>query len=392
MSKKIPIDVSSFRKLRNKNYIYVDKTRFIYDLITGGMLYFLSRPRRFGKSLLVSTFLELFEGNRELFKDLWIDKHTAYTWPVHPVIHLDFSTMPIKSGADLEQHLSWKLEEVANKHGFSVLTAPALASKLEVLFSTLAKKNGVVLLIDEYDYPLINNIENKEIALENHAVLRSFYSSIKGLDAHIEFLFITGVTKFAKTSIFSGMNNLNDISLDERAASLLGYTQEEVHSYFANEIENLACKSQLSLDQTNQRLKDWYDGYRFSKKPLYVYNPLSVLYCMHKQEFANYWIETGASAFLISLLKKHQGELEDYKDVELMSESFGAFEVGEEPLIPILFQAGYLTIAHHHENSEGTDLYTLRYPNREVVEAFKKFILAAHARTSSRDQHPYLKI
>ena len=280
------------------------------------------------------------------------------------------------------------MEVVANNHGFSVLKAPNLGSQLEVLLSTLSKKNGVVILIDEYDYPLINNIENKEIALENHAVLRSFYSAIKGLDAHIEFLFITGVTKFSKTSIFSGMNNLNDISLDERAACILGYTQEEIQTYFTSEIQNLARKEQLSHDTVNQRLKEWYDGYRFSEKPVYVYNPLSVLYCLHKQRFANYWIETGAPSFLISLLKKHYEKLEDFKDVELTLISLGPFEIGEEPLIPILFQAGYLTIAHHRrvsENSQSIDLFTLRYPNLEVAEAFKKFMLAALARTSYQE-------
>ncbi len=385
MLKKIPIDVSSFRKLRSKGYIYIDKTQHIYDLITGGVFYFLARPRRFGKSLLVSTLRELFEGNRELFKGLWIDTHTTYAWPTHPVIHLDLSMMTIKNGAELEKHLSWEMEKVAKNHGFSVLDAPNLGSQLESLVSTLSKKNGVVLLIDEYDYPIVSNIENKEIALENHAVLRSFYSTIKGLDEHIEFLLITGVTKFSKTSIFSGMNNLNDISLDPRAASLLGYTQEEIHSYFTDEIQNLAKKEQLSIDKTNQLLKEWYDGYRFSEQPVYVYNPLSVLYCMHKQRFANYWFETGAPSFLISLLKKHYDELEDFKDVELTSTSLGPFEIGEEPLIPILFQSGYLTIANHRrleQNSQIIDLYTLRYPNLEVADAFKKFMLAALARTS----------
>ena len=251
MPKKIPIDVSSFRTLRTEDYIYVDKTEYIYDLITGGRFYFLSRPRRFGKSLLVSTLLELFEGKQELFKDLWIEKNSTYTWPVHPVIHLDFSNMSIKNGAELEKRLSWQMEQVAKKYGFSILGAPDLGSQLEVLFSTLSKINKVVLLIDEYDYSIVNNIGNKEIALENHLVLRSFYSAIKSLDAHIKFLLITGVTKFSKTSLFSGMNNLNDISLDKRAASLLGYTQEEIHTYFTDEIKLLAQEEQLSVDKTS---------------------------------------------------------------------------------------------------------------------------------------------
>ncbi len=388
MSKKIPVDVSSFRTLRTENYIYVDKTEYIYDLITGGRLYFLSRPRRFGKSLLVSTLLELFKGDRELFKELWIDTSATYTWSEHPVIHLDFSAMPIENRAELEKRLTWEMEKVAKNHGFSVLEAPDLGSKLEALLSTLAKKNKVVLLIDEYDYPIINNIENKEIALEIVKILRSFYSTIKALDEHIQFLFITGVTKFAKTSIFSGMNNLNDISLDNRAACLLGYTQEEIYEYFTDELQSLSQSEEQSLDTTIEQLKEWYDGYRFSQMPVYVYNPLSVLYCLHKQMFANYWIETGAPAFLISLLKKHYDKLEDFKDVELMSISFGAFEIGEEPLIPILFQAGYLTIGHHRrvkENNKNIDLYTLRYPNLEVAEAFKKFMLAALARTSYQE-------
>ena len=382
MAKKIPIDVSTFRILRSEGYIYVDKTKQIYDLITGGRCYLLARPRRFGKSLLVSTLLELFEGNKELFKDLWIDKNTSYQWPVHPVIHLDFSRMSTKSGAGLEKGLCWEMEMVANQHDFSILGAPDLGAKLDVLLSTLSKKNGVVLLIDEYDYPFVNNIETKEIALEIQAVFRSFYSAIKGLAEHIQFVLITGVAKLSMTSL--GINNLNDISLDERAASLLGFTHEEIETSFTDTIQNLADKEQLSLDETCLLMKERYAGYRFSEKLVYVYNPLSALYCLHKQEIANYWIETGAPAFLISLLVKHRS-IEDCNDVEATSSILGPFEIGEQPFIPILFQAGYLSIANHNrliKDNQIIDRYTLRYPNLEVAEAFKTYMFAALTRTS----------
>lgn len=379
MAKKLPVDVSTFSLLRKGDYIYVDKTEQIYDLCTQGRLYFLSRPRRFGKSLLLSTLSELFAGKRELFKGLWIDK-SDYQWDSHPIFYLDLSKLPIGSSQALEAALIGAIERHAAAAGVELRSSADLGSKLEALFMRLAERNRVVVLIDEYDYPLVNTMDNKELAEKHRGVLRSFYSNLKALDEYLRFVFVTGVTKFSKTSLFSGLNNLNDISFDPRAATLLGYTQGEIEHSFKEELSALAHKENVSIERIKGMLKTWYDGYRFSEDLVYVYNPLSVLYALFKKRIANYWFETGAPSFLISLLARHLDELEDFKEIELSAASLGSFEIGEEPLVPILFQAGYLTIRNYHRtfhNDKTIEYYTLAYPNYEVQESFKKYILAA---------------
>ena len=266
------------------------------------------------------------------------------------------------------------------------MEAPTPGLKLEALIARLAQKNPVVMLIDEYDYALINNATNQTIAKENHTVLHAFYSALKGLDGCLKAIYITGVTKYARTSLFSGLNNLNDLSFDPRAASLLGYSKEEIQTYFYDSLKQLAERENVSQEELLERMKAWYDGYRFSKDPhQYVYNPFSVLYCLQKQEFSNYWFESGTPTFLVELLKKHPAELEDIKEIKLSSSTLGPFDIGELPLIPILFQAGYLTISDHCQIKEGVhsiELYTLKYPNLEVAESFKKYLLAALINTT----------
>ena len=270
-NKKIPIDVSSFRILRTQDYIYVDKTEHIYDLIKGGRFYFLSRPRRFGKSLLISTLKELFLGKKELFTGLWIEKKTDYTWTEYPVIHLDFSQLPTKSGLELEKGLNWIMEETARDYGLDLSGAPSPGLKLKSLLKQLSKTNLAVFLIDEYDYPLVNNITNIEIAKENHAVLHEFYSALKGQDDYLRAIFVTGVSKFAKTSLFSGLNNLNDISFDPRAATLLGYTKEEINENFSEQIELLPRAKMNRLPKLITTLRHGMMDIGFlRKKPLYT--------------------------------------------------------------------------------------------------------------------------
>lgn len=282
MMKKIPIDVSSFKILRTKDYIYVDKTKQIYDLITGGRFYFLSRPRRFGKSLFISTLKEIFLGNRKLFDGLWIDHQSSYDWQSYPVIHLDFSLLPITSGIHLEESLSWALNEIAKQHGFDVSSAPNPGLKLKSLIQNLSEKNLVVMLIDEYDFPLINNITNPTIAKENHAVLHAFYSALKGLDEFLQAIFVTGVTKYAKT-LFSGLNNLNDLSSDPRAATLLGYRKEEIQTYFPDHIKKLEVIEKMSDENALNWLEERCNSYRFSEESQYVYNPISVFCCLSRK-------------------------------------------------------------------------------------------------------------
>lgn len=271
--KYLPTDVSTFSTMIAGNYVYVDKTQWIYNLFTSGSrYYFLSRPRRFGKSLLVSTLKELFTGNKELFKNLWI--YTSdYTWQYHPVIYIDFASIAHSNPQELLLNLSWTLDTIAKVYTINIQNAPSTQAKLYLLVKLLAEKygpNSVVILIDEYDKPLLDHLHNLETAEKQREVLRSFYDTLKGLDTYLRAIFITGVTKFSKTSIFSGINNLNDISLDQEAAQLLGYTQEEIKTYFSEYIEDIAKEEKKPIDNVIELMRQWYNGYRFSDQPLNV--------------------------------------------------------------------------------------------------------------------------
>ena len=375
-SKKLPIDVSAFNIMIENNYLYIDKTEIIHDLITGGRFYFLSRPRRFGKSLFLSTLQELFEGNQKLFKDLWIGKAKRYDWPIYPVIYLNFSDLNIATSQELIASLSWKLESIAKNNGIDVTDAPFPGLKMQKLVHELFKKNSVVVLIDEYDYPLINKLNNVKIAEENREVLKNFFSVIKSLDKYLRAIYLTGVTKFSKTSIFSGLNNLNDLTTDPRAATLLGYTQKEIDTYFAPYIKKQAAHEDLDADTIKQEMKNWYNGYRFSRKDVRVYNPFSVLYYLEKKQLENYWFASGTPGFLIELLKNQYEDLENLEETQLTSISLGTFDIESLPLITVLFQTGYLTINTYDQTK---NKYTLTYPNAEVRESFKKYLLAAFA-------------
>ncbi len=263
-------------------------------------------------------------------------------------------------------------------YGVELESAADLGSKLKSLFMGLAAQNRVVVLIDEYDYPLVNTMDNKELAEKHQAVLRAFYSSLKALDKYLRFVLVTGVTKIAKAD-FSGLNNLNDVSLDPRVATLLGFTQDEIEHSFGQELSALANNEAISVDSAKELLKAWYGSYRFSEDVVQVYNPLSVLCALFEKRFANYWFETGASSFLISLIARHRDELEGFKEIELSAASIGSFEIGGEPLLPILFQAGYLTIRNYHRtlrDNKTIEYFTLAYPNYEVAESFKRYLHA----------------
>jgi hypothetical protein len=371
--KNLPIFVSFFDIMRAKagKYVYVDKTEHIYNLFKTGIshYYFLSRPRRFGKTLLISTLKELFSGNRALFKGLWIDK-SDYAWTEYPVIHLDLSTLAYDTKDNLVESLNDKLEAIARSYGFT-LERRLPQSKLAELIELLASKNRVVVLIDEYDQPILRHLADEAQARDFQGFLRDFYSVLKGMSSYIRAIFITGVSKFAKTSLFSGLNNLDDITLDPRAASLLGYTDEEVDQYFAPFIEEVTMKIHLPNKAVRKDMRTWYNGYRFSELNLHVYNPFSVLYCLEKQKFANYWFESATPSFLVPLIKKHYTSLEDVTEFELSASSLGTFNLEHIPLFPLLFQTGYLTITDYDQE---TDKFKLDYPNFEVCAAARQLM------------------
>lgn len=362
-----------------KGYLYVDKTKQIYDLITGGRYYFVSRPRRFGKSLLISTLKEIFLGNKQLFDDLWIAQ-SDYEWEPHPVIQLDMSKLVFDSTEELKKSLSWMIEFIAQTYNIDVSQAPSGQEKLEYLVKQLEQKfsQGVVILIDEYDYPLINNLDNMPLAAAHAKVLKNFFGVIKSLDEHLRAIFITGVTKFSKTFLFSGLNNLNDLTIDPRAATLLGYTHEELSYYFPAYIEEVATAQHSNREAIEEEMEDWYNGYRFSKIPTKVFNPFSVLYYLTKKECANYWIQSGTPGFLISLLRKQSPLLNNFDEREFSELTLSTFDIEHIPLITLLFQTGYLTIQDFDPSKGG---YWLGFPNREVKESFQKYLLVAFSDT-----------
>ncbi len=374
--KQLPIGVQTFEIMINDGFIYVDKTEHIHKIITKGRYYFLARPRRFGKSLLVSTLKEIFLGNKALFRDLWIYKST-YDWDEHPVIHLDFSQLAHKSPDALEVDLSWSLDSLGEDYDIDISSAPSIQTKLKKLVKSLAKKyrpSRVVILIDEYDYPILSHLHTLEIAKKHQEILRSFYATIKSLDAYLDFVFLTGVSKFSRTSIFSGLNNLKDITNTLQGASLLGYTQQELEYYFKEHIDFLAKKQRVTIINILDQMRTWYNGYRFSREPINVYNPYSVLLYLDNGVIENYWFETGTPSFLINILRQKYESLRNIEQGKISVSSLGTFNIENMPLITLLFQTGYLTIKDYNPK---TRKYSLNIPNKEVEISLEKSLLSA---------------
>ena len=370
---KLPVGIQNFSELRKGGGLYVDKTRYIYDLVAGGKYYFLSRPRRFGKSLLVDTLKELFSGNRALFKDLWIESH--WNWErKNPILHIPFSSIGYKE-LGLERALHRYLDKIIAEKGFDI-QEESLSQKFEEVLKAFAKTEGqVVLLIDEYDKPIIDYL-GKEIARaqENQQVLKNFYSIIKDSDPSLRLVFITGVSKFSKVSIFSDLNNLNDITLHRTYAGMLGYTQEELEHYFDRRIKKLAEDQGVHVEQILQKIRKWYNGYSWDGKT-FVYNPFSILLLFDNMNFSTFWFRTATPTFLIDLIKERL--FYDFDGMEVGESFFDAFQIGKEiPLGTLLFQTGYLTIKNFLPEWE---LYTVGYPNYEVKKSMLEYLLSAFA-------------
>lgn len=385
--KKLPIGIQSFEKLITGNYLYVDKTEYIYQLITKGDYYFLSRPRRFGKSLLVSTLKELFEGKKELFNNLWIST-SDYAWKEYTVIHLDFSRIAHRTSQQLEQDLLNYLQDVANVYDLSITLSNIPERALAQLVITLAKDKKVVILVDEYDYPILTHLHNLEIARAHQAILRSFYTVIKSLDPYLHFVFLTGVSKFSRTSIFSGLNNLIDISNTPAGAALLGYTQQELENYFLPYIKHLAEEQNTSSAHLFKQVQQWYNGYRFSSKNISLYNPYSVLLYVHSGIIDNYWFETGTPSFLVNILREKYKSLENITTGKISVSSLGTFDIENIPLITLLFQTGYLTIKAFDTI---TRKYRLGLANKEVEISFEKQLMTVFTYQDTPNVDTYLE-
>lgn len=366
---KFPIGIQDFEKLRSNGYLYVDKTKDIHFLVESGAYYFLSRPRRFGKSLLISTLKYLFMGRKDLFEDLWIEDN--HDWEqTYPVLHISFSSIGYKY-MGLAAALEAKVESFASEYGIQLKSSVLDQKFLELLKKLKQKEKEVVLLIDEYDKPLVDYIDQPEQAEINREILKVFFSILKDADAYLKFFLITGVSKFSKVSLFSDLNNLEDITLAYYSGTLTGYTQAELEQYFEEELNHLAAREELDYSALLAKVKLWYNGYLWGGKEK-VYNPFSILNLAKQRSFANFWWATGTPTFLIKYLKKEfQYNIETIEVGYDMEESYTLENIA---LNPLLFQTGYLTI---HEYKKIDRLFVLGYPNLEVKDAMHRYLLAA---------------
>jgi len=368
--KNLPIGVQTFSKMIKGDYLYIDKTKDIYNLFAeGGQYYFLSRPRRFGKSLLISTLKELFSGNKELFKGLWI--YDKIPWEKYPVIHLDFLGLEYGCREALISTLEFLVNQNAKTYGIK-LKEKGYDKRFRELIIELSAMNKVVILVDEYDKPLIDFVDKEDIAGENRDVLKTFYGAIKGADEYLKFVFITGVSKFSKVSVFSDLNNLRDITISSAFSTMLGYTAEELLHYFGDRIEKMAG---VDKEKLLKDIKHWYNGYSWDGKA-FVYNPLSILHLLQEKHFGNYWFSTGTPTFLIKSLRDNRVDLKRLENYETTRLLFDSYEIERFNVFALLFQTGYLTIKEVKEISRTQFIYRLSYPNKEVKESFLDYLAA----------------
>jgi hypothetical protein len=369
MLKKLPLGLQDFRKIIENGFLYVDKTAYIHKMVSNPGAYFLSRPRRFGKSITIATLHELFSGSRELFSGLWIED--KWDWSrKNPVLRLTFTGIGFVERG-LEAGMHYLLDKNIREHGLQPVDLP-VSGKFEYLLQQLAQKGKVVVLVDEYDAPIIHYLGvDTERAMQNRELLREFYTVLKNNDPLLEFVFLTGVSKFSKTGIFSGLNNLTDLTMHPEYAAMLGYTQEELEYNFSEEIEATAAAMNLSRAALLEELKVWYNGYRFHHLGQSVYNPVSVNLFFDRKEFENFWFATGTPTFLINLLKK-EGVFQ-LNAAEQTVLDFDSFDLEDIRLYGLLYQTGYLTIQSRNEYGQ----YLLDYPNREVKNAMLAYLLEA---------------
>ncbi len=354
--KKLPVGIYTLKQIIEENYLYIDKTEIALNLIENNKYVFLSRPRRFGKSLFLDTLKNIFEGNKELFKGLYI--YDKYEFKKYPVIKISFANGSIRNREELDDRI-FKILKLNQKNLDITCEFPTdVAGCFSELIIEANKKykNKVVILVDEYDKPILDNITNKEMASEIREGLRNLYSVIKGSDEYLRFAFLTGVSKFTKTSIFSGLNNITDITLNPEYGNICGYTQNDIESSFLPYLDN------VDLD----KLKEWYDGYNFLKDN--VYNPYNILlFIQNGKRYKNYWFESGTPTFLINWIKENGVNIKSFENIRVGYDFFNSFDIDDLDITSLMFQSGYLTIKKYNPDREQ---YFLSYPNREVKESF----------------------
>jgi hypothetical protein len=381
MKKLLPIGISDFKKLREGGYVYVDKTEYIYRLIKEGSgYYFLSRPRRFGKSLLLSTIEYLFKGERELYKGLYIED--KWEWEEkYPVVRIDFGDTQVRSTEELEKELKAIIIEAGKVYGYKYNEEYTINRNLRLLTEKIyeVSKKRVIILIDEYDKPVLDNIEKKEEAEKIREALKGFYITLKGVDKYIRFMLITGVSRFSKVSLFSGLNQLEDISLSKEYGNICGYTQEELKKNFKEYLEG------VNLEE----VREWYNGYNFLGEK--VYNPFDILLYLKSRVYKNYWYETGKTEFLFKLLKKRDYKLPFLNKEYYTNEILEKFDIEYIRIEALMYQTGYLTIKEVKKIEE-EEVYVLDYPNKEVRQSFNRELLYYITGEYQSDRTSKLKI
>ena len=377
--KNLPIGIQDFESLINDGYLYVDKTALMHQLVSTGRYYFLSRPRRFGKSLLISTLKAYFLGKKDLFKGLAVEQ-LEQKWTVHPVLHLDLNTDNYDSKAALDDRIALSLDNWEKLYGRNELEK-SFGARFEGVIQRAYEKTGerVVILVDEYDKPLLQAIGDDKLQDTFRTTLKSFYGALKSKDGCIKFAMLTGVTKFGKVSVFSDLNNLKDISLDNRYYNLCGIDEGELRGVFEPYVQRLADSQNITLDKAYSELKRNYDGYHFSKNMVGMYNPFSLLNAFDSLEIGSYWFETGTPSYLVELLKRHDFKLDELKGNKVTANVLSAIDASSSNPISVIFQSGYLTISGYNERYK---LYSLDFPNEEVREGFMLYLMPYYTSVS----------
>lgn len=381
MENKIyPIGIQNFESLRNDGYFYIDKTALAYQLVKTGRYYFLSRPRRFGKSLLLSTLEAYFQGKKELFDGLAMEK-LEKDWIKYPILHLDLNAEKYTTPEALDQVLESALRGWEALYGAQDYER-TFASRFQGIIQRACDKTGqrVVVLVDEYDKPMLQAIGNDELQKNYRETLKAFYGALKSKDGCIKFGMLTGVTKFGKVSVFSDLNNLDDISMRNQYIDICGINEQELHDNLEDELHSLASAQGMTYDEICAKLQEYYDGYHFTHNSIGMYNPFSLLNTFKYNEFGSYWFETGTPTYLVELLKKHHYDLRRMAHEETTATVLNSIDSTSDNPIPVIYQSGYLTIKGYDQRF---GIYRLGFPNREVEEGFINFLLPFYANTNA---------
>ena len=380
---RYPIGEQSFEQLRKRDCLYVDKTRFIDQIIgNGGKYYFLGRPRRFGKSLFLDTLKCFFEGKRHLFEGLYADS-MEWDWEPYPVLKLDLNSGQYDTSTGIDNVISSQLDKWETLYGITRTYDDVGVRFGDIIRAAYEKTGkGVVILVDEYDKPLVNNLHNHENFEYCRSTLAALYSNFKTCAEYIRLVFLTGVSRFAHLSVFSDLNNIQDISLDDDYADVCGITEEELRANFGEGIRNLASKYKYTEEQTIDRLRTFYDGYRFTDEEIYLYNPFSLLNAMQKRTFGKYWIASGTPSLLMSQMRRFDIDLKSLLDAKCGRDSLSGLDLENPRPLALFFQTGYLTIKDYDFEEE---LYTLGLPNEEVKTGFLEYLLPFYLNTKGED-------